>query len=377
MTALGRAANLRAILVAAAFVAVLAAAAASRSAPSADARAVTAGAQPLPAPRLASPAAAPPRFDHVVLVMFENRSLDSVLGYRGAPTFNRLAARYAVLRNYRAVTHPSLPNYLALVSGSTQGIHSDCVSCASHARSLADTLRAAGLTWRTYVEGLTSSRSRLLHPHQFYARIPFLHFASVRGSEHREQQIQPLLRFGRDLRAGTLPRFSLVVPSLCHDMHGCSVSIGDRWLRGFMRPLLRSRSMRRSVVFLVFDESEFVERSGGGGRVPAIVVGPLVCSRSHSNRPLDHYSLLRTIEDAWHLPRLGHSARARPITQIWRTGSCHSTSRMGSPGPAGVARDGTTAPVQTGSRAPVATIRLREQTRAPGRGHRRRVERRA
>ena len=186
-----------------------------------------------------------PAFRHVVVIVFENHSARRILDYPGSP-FRRLAHRYALLRRYDAVAHPSLPNYLALVSGSTHGLHHDCTACFVGGPNLADTLAARGLTWRMYVEQLDIYRDqgrRITGPEK--ARLPFLYFCHLAAS-------------------------------------------------------------RRS------------DRRGGGGRVPAIVAGPFVRPSSVSVVPLDHYSLLRTIEDAWGLPRLGRSALARPITGIWR-----------------------------------------------------------
>src|SRR5207253_1125172 len=113
------------------------------------------------------------------------------------------------------------------------------------------------------------------------------------------------------LARGSLPSYSLVVPNLCHDMHDCSVEIGDRWLRRFLPPLLASPQLRDGAVFLVWDEGS------GDAPLPALVLGPLVRPGSQSAQPLTHYSLLRTIEDALGLERLGRSARAAPIEGIW------------------------------------------------------------
>jgi hypothetical protein len=262
-------------------------------------------------------ASAPPSFRHAIVIVFENRGAAQVLRNPEATTFRRLAERYATLGRYDAVAHPSLPDYLALVSGGTQGVRGDCVTCVVSARSLVDSLAARSLTWKTYVEGLPRADAHVRRP-AVKARIPFLYFRDVLLSPARMRDIVPLSRFGRDLRAGRLPAFSLVIPNLCHDMHNCPVRSGDRWLASFMRPLLRRNELRRSVVFIVFDEARGHRDAGGGGRVPAIVVSPLVRRDSVSLRLLSHYSLLRTIEDAWKLPRLGRSAFAHPITGIWR-----------------------------------------------------------
>jgi acid phosphatase len=259
-----------------------------------------------------------PRFSRVVLIVFENKGKDAVVGNPTAPTFARLSRRYATLTNYRAVAHPSLPNYLALVSGSTQGIVDDCGTCVVSARNLADTLEEAGKTWKTYAEGLPrpgftgTFAGRYARKHD-----PFLYFKDVLVSRTRRERVVPLSAFAADLAARRLPSFSLVVPDLCHDMHDCSVAKGDSWLASFLPPLLTSGVLRGGALFVVFDESDN-SSVGGGGVVPAYVAGPLVRAGSQTNVVLDHYSLLRTIEDGLGLPPLGLSASATPIGGIWR-----------------------------------------------------------
>ena len=258
-----------------------------------------------------------PAFDRVVVVVFENKEYDQVLGNPAAPTFRSLARRYALLTSYRAVAHPSLPNYLALVSGSTHAIASDCTSCQVSAPNLADTLEMAGKTWKTYAEGLPRAgftgawAGRYAKKHN-----PLLYFADVVSRPDRLRRIVPLSAFHRDLAAGRLPDFALVVPDLCNDMHDCSVATGDAWLRTFLRPLLPNPALGRGVVFVVFDEG--TSNDGGGGHVPALALGPRVRAGSRTSTPLDHYGLLRTIESAWGLPLLGRSRNARPIAGVWR-----------------------------------------------------------
>ena len=258
-----------------------------------------------------------PAFEHVLVVVMENKDQASVLGSEQAPRFNSLAARYAVLSGYRGVVHPSLPNYLALVSGSTQGIQDDCTSCVVSARNLADTLERSGRSWKTYAEGLPrpgftgAFSGRYAKKHD-----PFLYFSDVLAKPARRRRVVPLKQLARDLAANRLPSFSLVVPDLCHDMHDCSVSTGDAWLGGFLKPLLASPKLAHSVVFVVFDEPG--EASAPTDKVPALALGPLVVPGSVSSNRTSHYGLLRTIEDAWRLPRLGKSAGARAITGIWR-----------------------------------------------------------
>jgi phosphatidylinositol-3-phosphatase len=242
-----------------------------------------------PVPKTGPPSVRLPNFKHVVVVVFENHEASSIAGSSDAPTFNALARRYARLTNYDAVAHPSLPNYLALVSGSTQGISSDCTDCVVGARSLADTLEAVGKTWKTYAEDLPypgftgGSDGRYAKKHD-----PFLYFRDVADSRARRDRVVPFRQLGRDLTEHRLPDFSLVIPNLCNDMHDCSVATGDAWLKAHVVPLLHSPELRGGVVFVIFDEG--TSDPGGGGR----------------------------IEDAWGLPRIGLSRKDTPIGGIWR-----------------------------------------------------------
>ena len=130
--------------------------------------------------------------------------------------------------------------------------------------------------------------------------MPFLYFA--RDVSH----VHPLTSLDRT----RLPDFAFVAPDLCHDMHDCSIATGDAWLRRFVTPLL---SVPDTAIFVVFDE-------GIGGRaVAAEVLGTAVRPGSVFAAPTDHYGLLRTLEDAWSLPPLGHAGTATPISGIWTT----------------------------------------------------------
>jgi phosphatidylinositol-3-phosphatase len=273
------------------------------------------GAEPAVAQHAA--AARIPDFSHVLVVVFENREANDVAGSPDAPTFRELGRRYARLTRYTAVAHPSLPNYLALVSGSTHGIASDCVRCVVAGRSLADTLAAAGRTWKAYAEGLPRAGWTGAESGRYAKRhVPFLYLRSVLRSPARRRRVVPFGQLAADVARRRVPDFSLVVPDLCHDMHDCPVSTGDSWLGGFLRPLLASRALRRGIVVVVFDEG--ASSQGGGGHVPALVLGPLVRPGTQSATRLDHYGLLATIERAWGLPLLGRSRGATPIRGIWR-----------------------------------------------------------
>jgi phosphatidylinositol-3-phosphatase len=253
-----------------------------------------------------------PAFAHVFVIVFENKQKQQVLGSADAPTLNAMAQRYARLTRYDAVTHPSLPNYLALVSGSTHGIHSDCTSCLVDGRNLADSVDKVGHTWKAYAEGLprpgfTGTSSGL------YAKkhMPFLYFRDIVRSGARRRHVVPLTQLAADLRRNALPDFGLIVPNLCNSMHDCPVATGDKWLGVVLPPLLQ---LPQTVVFVVFDEGTY---GPGGNRVAALALGTAVRPGATWSRATGHYGLLRTIETAWGLPLLGRSARATPITGIW------------------------------------------------------------
>jgi phosphatidylinositol-3-phosphatase len=249
-----------------------------------------------------------------VAIVFENKEYASVLGNRAAPTFNSYARRYANLTRYYGVTHPSLPNYLALVSGSTQGITSNCTECTVDAPNLADTLEDVGRSWKTYAQGLPSPGfTGATHGRYAKKHNPFLYFENVAFSEARRNRVVPLSRLGADLRAKSLPDYALIVPDLCNSMHDCSVATGDAWLRRIAPRLLK---LGKTAVFVLFDEGVSTVR--GGGHPPALVLGTAVRPGSTYRAVTNHYGALRTIEQAWNLPRLGRSARAKPITGIWR-----------------------------------------------------------
>jgi len=229
---------------------------------------------------------------HVVVVILENKDA-SEINSQTAPALTALGLRYARLTNYFAVTHPSLPNYLALVSGSTHGITTDCTTCSVNGPSIGDQLTSAGRSWAAYAEGFPSG-ARFAKKH-----VPFLYFAD--GANH----VLPLSRFDPH----RLPDFAFVVPNLCHDMHDCTVGVGDAWLKRIVTPLL---AVEDTVVFVVFDEGS------RGNHVPAFALGTSVQPHSVVTRRVDHYGLLRTIEDMFGLPRLGAAKTARPISGIWR-----------------------------------------------------------
>jgi acid phosphatase len=254
-----------------------------------------------------------PDFEHVIVIVFENKEKRQVIGSGAAPTFTAMARRYATISRYYAVAHPSLPNYIAMISGSTHGIRRDCTACVVDAPNLADTFEEAGRSWKTYAEGLPrpgftgAAYRRYVKKH-----VPFLYFRNIASSPSRRGHVVSLKQLHADLASDALPDFALVVPDLCNSMHDCPIRIGDRWLRAALPPLLR---IPNTTVFVTFDEGT---RRPDGNHIPAFALGTAVSPGSRFAELTGHYGLLRTIEAAWSLPLLGHSAHSAPITGIWR-----------------------------------------------------------
>ncbi len=257
---------------------------------------------------------------HIVLIVMENKEYGQIIGNPDAPYLNELAARYALATRSYAVTHPSLPNYLALLGGDTFGVTSDCTSCLVDQTNLVDQLEARRKTWRAYMEGLP--QPCFLGPSAGdYAlkHDPFLYFRDIRDNPARCDQVVPLTRFAADLAAGTLPDFAWVTPNLQHDMHDGSVVDGDRWLAAVVPAILTSTAWRQDGLLLItWDEGNSDAGCcdlAAGGHVPTLVIATNGTPGARLATPVSHYSVLRTIEDAWGLDHLSHSGdpSVRPL----------------------------------------------------------------
>jgi membrane-associated phospholipid phosphatase len=258
-----------------------------------------------------------PRVTRVVLVIEENHEFGQVIGSRRAPFLNRLAAHGTLLTHYYAITHPSLPNYMALVAGSPLGIHGDCRRSHRPGRNLVDQLERAHIAWKAYYQGLPAPCSAVVEAGAYAKKTdPFAYLDDVRTSPARCHRVVPLDRLRPDLRRGRLPRFVVIVPDLRHDMHSGPVGEADGFLRRLYRELATSSEWRPGTVLVVtFDEGTTSRgRHGrGGGQVATVVTGPGVPAR-HDATPYTHYALLRSIEHRFGLPPLRNAAD--PATRI-------------------------------------------------------------
>jgi len=264
-----------------------------------------------------------PTFSHVVVVVMENREYGQVIGSLDAPYVNGLARRGALSTDFHAITHPSLPNYLALLGGSTFGVTSDCTDCNVAARSLVDELEANGLTWKAYMQDLPSpcftgaSSGSYAKKHD-----PFMYFTRIVSNPGRCARVAPLDGLATDLAHHRLADFVWITPDLCHDGHNCSTRFADDFLSRTLPPILQQLGPS-GVLFLTWDEGTSDAgccANANGGHIATVVAGPLAKPGARSNAPEDQYSILRTIEDSWELGRLGATACSctRPMWDLIR-----------------------------------------------------------
>lgn len=237
-----------------------------------------------------------PPLDHIFVIVMENHAYGEIIGSASAPYTNSLVPSGALATNYHAVTHPSLPNYLALTGASTFGITTDCTTCWVSAPNLGDSLEAAGKTWKTYEESMPSpcyigDSAPYVQKHD-----PFIYFNDIRTSASRCQaHVVPYAQLATDLRsASTTPAFGFITPNMCDDTHDCSVATGDQWLRQQVPTILSSAAFttQRSMLVLTWDEDD----SSAGNQVATIFVGSGVAAGRTSATSYNHYSLLHTIE---------------------------------------------------------------------------------
>ncbi len=276
----------------------------------------------VPAPPSATPAATSTptsqTFSHIYVIVMENKGYEEIVGNSTAPYINSLIADYGLATNYTGVAHPSEPNYLALFSGSTQGIADD----ANHdfgGQNLADQLEARGKTWRVFAQnvppdcftGATATGGE--DGSGTYARKhePAISFTDISTSPSRCANITDFTHF--DPAAAD---FEFIAPNLCNDMHDCSVATGDAFLRSFVPTILNSPAWQQGgVLFIIWDEGE--GSSYSSNHVAALVISQAVPKGFQSDVAHDHYSLLRTIQNAWGLDCMNNTCTVNTLNEFF------------------------------------------------------------
>ncbi|MER9589872.1 alkaline phosphatase family protein [Mesorhizobium australicum] len=237
-------------------------------------------------------AGAPPKYDHIVVVIMENHSFDEIARPSAAPYLQQLARNGALFDNSHGVAHPSQPNYLALFSGSTHGVRDDGFHEIA-SPNLADRLHAVGKTFLGYAE-VRSPRKH--NPWQSFTD------AGKAGKS--------LTEFPRDY--ARLPAVSFVIPNLANDMHDGTILQADAWLRAHLKTYANWSRRHNSLLIVTFDEDDYRLEN----RIFTVFYGAGIKPGRYGER-IDHYSLLRTIEDIEGTAPLAATVVRKPIASAW------------------------------------------------------------
>jgi hypothetical protein len=312
-----------------------------------------------------------PRLDRAFVIMLENHSQQGVVGDPNAPYITSLAARYGQATSYYGVTHPSEPNYVAAISGSNWWVNNDDPANRFDHTNIVDSLEGSHISWGAYMEAMPADDKLADYwpsdHNALYAskHNPFVLFPSVRDSAARMSHVRPYTDLAADLNRDDAPRYVFIAPDQCNDMHGgvyvpvaghpetpcpygkasdpsLDASLkqkADAFVQQAVTTIMHSRAWTPfSAIFIVADEGDFTANTTnagwdspagccdspvlpagtisptwpggvyGGGLVPAVVVTGRGPRHVVSDLPYNHYSLLRTIEDAWGLPELGYTS---------------------------------------------------------------------
>ncbi|HEV7678674.1 MAG TPA: alkaline phosphatase family protein [Candidatus Dormibacteraeota bacterium] len=260
---------------------------------------------------------------HVMVIVMENQEYSDVIGHAGtAPYINQLAGQYGLATDYHARTHPSLPNYIDLIAGSTMSISGDCTDCSTDGDTLVDQLAKKSIHWTAYMENMpqpcaldayypSSTTTEYAKKHN-----PFIYFDHLRTDPTACQNIVPYTQFAADLKGSDPSPFMWITPSLCDDGHnteaGCGLGGADRWLANNLPPILASSwYAQNGIVVVTWDEgSSNAACCGGahGGKVATLVISKSVKAGARLDTPVAHTGLLRTIEAIYGLDYLRTAA---------------------------------------------------------------------
>jgi len=247
------------------------------------------------------------KFSRIMVVVLENQDL-WVANLNSH--FSSLAEKGMLLTNYKATTHPSQPNYIAMIAGDTMGVSSDS-DFDVEGRNLVDLLEENGVTWKAYQEGYPGScfagdTGRYRRKHN-----PFISFNDVRNAPARCAKIVDAGQLWTDLQTDQLPQFMFYTPDMDNNGHDTGVAFTGKWASEFMHKLLKHQAIKHdTLIVLTFDEGS----PSGENIIYTLLVGPGIGGGLMDDTRYTHYSLLKTIEPNFELGTLGrHDETAKPF----------------------------------------------------------------
>jgi len=250
--------------------------------------------------------AAAPHAEAVTIVIFENRDYSAIVGAKDAPYLNAsLVPQAAVMTNSHAVAHPSEPNYVELFSGNVQGVTGDECPVTSSAPNIATQLLAAHLTFRGFAEALPNAGfSGCEGSKGLYRRKhnPWADFTNVPAALNQPYRWAPA-------------SLAFVVPNMCNDMHDCSTTVGDTWMKQHLPPIIAWNAAHDGLLIITWDEA--APDSDGTNHIATLLIGPMV-KPGRYDQHIDHDDVLRTVEQIYGLPCIANACGKTGITGVWR-----------------------------------------------------------
>jgi len=247
---------------------------------------------------------------NVVLIIMDERDYARVIGNAKAPYLNSLLPVAALMTNSHAVAHPSQPNYLALFSGSTQGVTDDSCPHRFSSTNLGAEAIAAGWTFTGFSESMPRDGFRRCSSRDYTrAHNPWVDFTTVPATSN-------VVWFDIPAAPPVIANdLDVIVPNTCNDMQHCSTLDGDNWLRANLSQILLQQDGTKGLTIVTWDEA--APDADGQNHIPTVLLGPMIVPGQYSQR-VDHYSLLHTIEEALGVPCLTNACGAPPLRGMWR-----------------------------------------------------------
>ncbi len=257
-----------------------------------------------------------PHFDHIVIVIEENHGYSEIIGASTAPYINSLAGQGMLFTNSHAVTHPSQPNYLDLFSGSDQSVNGDtCDSSVYAPPDLGGQLISAKYSFAGYSEGLPAAGdTSCTNTATSYARkhVPWANFSDTNGPTTN----LPYTSFPTTTAGySSLPTVSFVIPNLNDDMHDGTIQQGDTWLQQNMDAYAQWAKMNNSLLIVTWDENDTTTLDLSN-QIATIFVGQHV-QVGTNNTSINHFNVLRTLEDMYGLSPINNATNASDILGVW------------------------------------------------------------
>jgi phosphatidylinositol-3-phosphatase len=247
---------------------------------------------------------------YIQVVMFENKTYDEVIGSPKAPYITGLSQQWANMTQSFAIRHPSEPNYVALFSGSTEGLASDWCPRTYYGVSLGSELLEAGISFLGYAESMPENgfegcqATPEKHAGGFLYRRKHNAWADFVKVPRKDSIVYraPLTKAPAQV--------VFISPNMCSDMHDCGVSIGDKWASKNLPKLIAWDQANNGVLILTFDEND----GSPGNQIPTILAGNV--NPGQYSQTINHYNVLRTIEDVFEVKPINNAKSADDIQGV-------------------------------------------------------------